>query len=501
MSSALRARNRTGLIKLSSLLVAALLAATLLSVGAPARADSMRESEYWLESLGVTEAHKTTKGEGVKVAVIDTGIDTTHPDLKGAVVGGADMSGSGGEKGNKPIGVMSEHGTLVATLLAGRGNNKGEIKRIKSENERLKAAWEKAKKHAEEEDEDIPEEPEYEKVPKLKSGKDGVLGVAPAADLLPVSLWMGEGNPSKIPVETQIPRAVKWAVDSGAKVINMSLGSTSPAWPESWDDAFKYAEDHDVVIVAAAGNRSGGMSQVGAPATIPGVLTVAGVDTSGKASQDSSTEGISIGVAAPAEQLVGGLPDDGYARWSGTSGAAPLVAGVAALIRSQYPEMKAPEVINRILKTAKDTGAPGVDNLYGYGIIDAQAAVTATVPAVSENPLGTISEWIRVHRRNTEKTTDTPAPGVSMEKSDLKQVAAPKPILPDDSAPALQPVLIVGGGVLLLLVLIAGSTQTLVRRRREKAAAQLGSASLSSLQVPDQSDGRDLFDEIPEEEK
>lgn len=61
--------------------------------------------------------------------------------------------------------------------------------------------------------------------------------------------------------------------------------------------------------------------------------------------------------------------------------------------------------------------------------------------------------------------------------------------------------LIVGGGVLLLLVLVAGSTQTLVRRRREKAAAQLGSASLSSLQVPDQADGRDLFDEIPEEEK
>ncbi|MEG2423216.1 S8 family serine peptidase [Glutamicibacter sp.] len=501
MSSALRARKRMGFLKLGSLLVAALLAFTLLSVGVPARADNMRESEYWLKSLGVAEAHKTTKGEGVKVAIIDTGIDTAHPDLKGAVVGGADMSGSGGDKGNKPIGVMSEHGTLVATLLGGRGNNKGEIKRVKSENERLKAAWEKTKKTAEDEDEDIPQEPEYEKVPKLKSGKDGVLGVAPAADLLSVSLWMGEGNPAKIPVETQIPRAVKWAVDSGAKVINMSLGSTSPAWPESWDDAFKYAEDHDVVIVAAAGNRSGGMSQVGAPATIPGVLTVAGVDASGKASQDSSTEGISIGVAAPAEQLVGGLPDDGYARWSGTSGAAPLVAGVAALIRSEYPNMKAPEVINRILKTAKDTGTAGVDNLYGYGIIDAQAAVTASVPSVSENPLGTISEWIRVHRRDTQKTADTPAPGVSMEKSDLKQVAAPDPVLPDDSAPALQPLLIVGGGVLLLLVIIAGIAQTLVRRRREKAAARLGSASLSSLKVPDQAGGRDLFDEIPEEEK
>ena len=501
MSSALRARKKTSIFKLSTVLVAALLAFTSLSIGAPAHADNMRESEYWLDSLGVTEAHKTTKGEGVKVAIIDTGIDTSHPDLKGAIVGGTDMSGSGGEKGNKPIGVMSEHGTLVATLLAGRGNNKSEINRVKSENERLKTAWEKAKKTAEDDDKDIPEEPEYEKVPKLTRGSDGVLGVAPAADLLSVSLWMGEGNPSKIPVETQIPRAVKWAVDSGAKVINMSLGSTSPAWPESWDDAFKYAEDHDVVIVAAAGNRSGGMSQVGAPATIPGVLTVAGVDASGKASQDSSTEGIYIGVAAPAEQLVGGLPGDGYARWSGTSGAAPLVAGVAALIRSEYPDMKAPEVINRILKTAKDTGAAGVDNLYGYGIIDANAALTAKVPAVTKNPLGTIEEWIRVHRRNTVSQTETPAPGVSMEKSDLKQVAAPKPVLPDGKAPVLQPVLIIGGGVLLLLVLVVGGTQTMVRRRRERATENLASASLSSLEVPKQAEGRDLFDEIPEEEK
>jgi len=290
-------------------------------------------------------------------------------------------------------------------------------------------------------------------------------------------------------------------VDSGAKVINMSLGSTSPAWPESWDDAFKYAEDHDVVVVAAAGNRSGGMSQVGAPATIPGVLTVAGVDESGKASQDSSTEGISIGVAAPAEQLVGGLPDNGYARWSGTSGAAPLVAGVAALIRSKYPDMKAPDVINRILKTARDTGASGVDNLYGYGIINANAAVNNSVASVSVNPLGTIEEWIRVHRRNNAKSTEAPAPGVSMEKSDLKQVAAPKPIQPDTSTPVLQPVLVIGAGVLLLLVIGAGSIQTLVRRRRERLAASVASASLSSLKVGKSAGDHDLFDDIPEEDK
>jgi len=510
LSTALRAKKAMGLKQYGSMLVVAILALAMLSVVTPAHADNMRESEYWLDSLGITQAHQSTKGEGVKVAIIDTGIDTSHPDLKGAVVGGADMSGAGEAGGNKPIGVMSEHGTLVATLLAGRGNNKGEINRVKSENERLKAAWEKAKSEAEEENEkqkdddkdvEVPKEPEYEDVPKLSAGSDGVLGVAPAAQLLSVSLWMGEGNPANIPVEEQIPRAVKWAVDSGAKVINMSLGSTSPAWPESWDDAFKYAENHDVVIVAAAGNRSGGMSQVGAPATIPGVLTVAGVDESGKASQDSSTEGISIGVAAPAEQLVGGLPDNGYARWSGTSGAAPLVAGVAALIRSKYPDMKAPDVINRILKTARDTGAAGVDNLYGYGIINANAAVNNNVPSVSENPLGTIEEWIRVHRRNNVKSTEAPAPGVSMEKSDLKQVAAPAPIQPDQSTPALQPLLVIGAGVLLLLVIAAGSAQTLMRRRRERLTQSVASASLSSLKVGKAAGKHDLFDDIPEEDR
>ncbi|GAA1409043.1 hypothetical protein AUR04nite_23310 [Glutamicibacter uratoxydans] len=491
-----------------SFALVALLAFVFLLPSPAARADDMRDAEYWLKSLGIAEAQKETKGEGVKVAIIDTGIDASHRDLKGAVVGGADMSGSGEANGEKPIGIMSEHGTLVATLLAGRGNNQQEIDRIKSENQRLKSAWEQEKKNVEEnnkdedkEHKDVPEEPTYEDVPEPGKGKNGVLGVAPKAELLSVSLWMGEGNPSGISVEQQIPRAVKWAVDNGASVINMSLGSTSPAWPESWDEAFKYAEEHDVVIVAAAGNRSGGMNQVGAPATIPGVLTVAGVDENGKASQDSSTEGISIGVAAPAEKLVGGLPDNGYARWSGTSGAAPLVAGVAALIRSKYPDMSANQVINRILKTAKDTGAPGTDNLYGYGILDANAAVNAAVPIVKDNPLGTITEWIRVHRRNAEESPESTDPGVSMEKSNLKQVAAPEPIAPDDSVPLTQPVIVIGGAALLALLLLVGSLQLGRAARRQKLTASVSSAKISDLNVSGGKADRDIFDDIPEDDK
>ncbi|TPW65421.1 S8/S53 family peptidase, partial [Schumannella sp. 10F1B-5-1] len=93
----------------------------------------------------------------------------------------------------------------------------------------------------------------------------------------------------------------------GADVINMSLTRNTLDWPTSWDDAFSYAMDHDVVIVAAAGNRGSGTDEVGAPATMPGVLTVAGVDRAGQTSRKASTQGVTIGVSAPSEELVGAM--------------------------------------------------------------------------------------------------------------------------------------------------------------------------------------------------
>ena len=135
------------------------------------------------------------------------------------------------------------------------------------------------------------------------------------------------------------------------------------------------------------------------------MLTVAGLDRKGVASVDSSSQGISIGVAAPAENLVGGMPGGGYAEWAGTSGATPIVAGVAALIRSKWPDMSASQVINRIVSTAKDAGLPGKDPLYGFGVLNAEAALKADVPETKVNPLGTISDWIRVHRRGNPVST------------------------------------------------------------------------------------------------
>src|SRR5690606_8157638 len=151
----------------------------------------------------------------------------------------------------------------------------------------------------------------------------------------------------------QVAQAMRWAVDRGADVINLSFTTNTLDWDESWDDAFLYAFEHDVVVIVAAGNRGTGTERVGAPATIPGVLTVAGGDKAGRVSREASTQGITVGISAPSEQLLGVSADGTVVRWQGTSGAAPIVAGIAALVRAAHPELDAANVINRIIKTAR----------------------------------------------------------------------------------------------------------------------------------------------------
>ena len=349
--------------------------ALLLCAGAvPASADSIRNREYWLGEYRISDAWAVTKGEGVTIAVIDTGVDGSHRDLAGAVVGGADFSGQGSADGQQPVGTADTHGTMVASLAAGRGH----------------------------------------------AGGAGILGAAPAASILSISIGFdAPGDES----DAQIADAVRWATDHGADVINMSLTRNTLDWPESWDDAFLYAMEKDVVIIAAAGNRGSGTTVVGAPATMPGVLTVAGVDRNGTASFDASSQGITIGVSAPSEELVGATPGDGYVLWDGTSGAAPLVSGVAALVRAAHPELSATDVINRIVATARPAGAPGVDPIYGYGLLDAAAAVSDSVPHVAENPMGSLAEWIVLYRR--ADATPVPAPS---------SAAVPSPLPSGDAA-------------------------------------------------------------------
>ncbi|QKJ19049.1 S8 family peptidase [Microbacterium hominis] len=321
---------------------------------AAAEVDRVRAAEYWLEEYGIEEAWETTRGEGVRIAIIDTGIGRGPVEFAGAVAAGTDVSGVGSDDGRTPVGAVDgNHGSWVASLAAGRG-----------------------------------------------TGSDaGMIGVAPEAELLSVSV--GFGTTSAVSFTDQIARAIRWSVDNGADIINLSFTTNTPDWDESWDQAFLYAAEHDVVIVVAAGNRGSGTSRVGAPATIPGVLTVGGVDPNGRASVEASTQGITIGVSAPSEKLLGVSADGRVVEWEGTSGAAPIVTGIAALVRAAHPELDAANVINRIIRTADPAaGATAVpDPIYGYGLVDAAAAVEASVPLVEANPMGSISEWIRLYRR------------------------------------------------------------------------------------------------------
>ncbi|MBA8815810.1 subtilisin family serine protease [Microbacterium halimionae] len=336
-------------------LVAAL--ALILTAGAAVPAtpnvDPVRQAEYWLDDYGVSAAWQTTRGVGTRIAIIDTGIGFA-PEFEGAVVGGTDMSGLGSPDGRTPVGGSdSNHGSWVASLAASRG---------------------------------------------LPDGT-GMLGVAPQAELLSVSV--GFGVESSVPFVTQVAEGIRWAVDNGADVINMSFTTNTLDWDPSWDDAFLYAFDHNVVVVVAAGNRGAGTDQIGAPATIPGVLVVGGVDPEGNASQEASTQGVTIGVSAPSERLLGVSADGDVVVWNGTSGAAPIVSAVAALVRSADPGMSAADVINHVVSTATPAAAATSvpDVLYGYGLVNAEAAVTTWLPSVTENPMGSLAEWIRLYRR------------------------------------------------------------------------------------------------------
>jgi subtilisin family serine protease len=185
-----------------------------------------------------------------------------------------------------------------------------------------------------------------------------------------------------------------------------------------------YAFENDVVIVAAVGNRLDGTEQVSAPATIPGVIAVAGVDVNANASELASTSGFTIGVTAPSEDLVAAYPGGEYRIWSGTSGAAPIVSGMVALIRSLYPELDAANVVNRVIQSAIKDGFENYSSTYGYGLIDAEAALKMELAEVSENPLGSLSEWVSLYRKQAPEEGD-PGEIVTPIDTPVTEIVAP----------------------------------------------------------------------------
>ena len=313
-----------------------------LPVGAPATpraepepllGDSVRAEQWHLKTLNVPGAWTYATGAGVTVAVIDSGVDAGHKDLQGQVLPGLDLVDPDGDGDTDLVG----HGTTVSALIAGRNDDAA-----------------------------------------------GVVGIAPKAKILPVRVLDRENRYDDALI---VAKGVRWAVDHGARVINLSLGGngSSPALAAALDYAFA----KDVVVVACTGNASASSSSgVWYPAREPGVIAVAGMEKDGDVLWTGSITGRETVVTAPATQLVGARPG-GYWRVQGTSFAAPMVSGAAALVRSRWPTMSAAEVVNRIVKTAKDRGPAGRDGQFGFGLVNPTGALTQEIPAVLRNPLDT----------------------------------------------------------------------------------------------------------------
>lgn len=295
-------------------------------------ADQVRDDQWQLDMLGARTAWRTSTGAGVVVAVIDSGVDASHPDLAGRVLPGLDLVESSNTADPDPVG----HGTAVAGLIAGRHDD-----------------------------------------------SRGVVGLAPDARILPVRVLDAENRYDDALI---VANGVRWAVDNGARVINLSLGgnSASPALAAALDYAFA----RDVVVVACTGNETDSSSStVWYPAREPGVVAVSGLDRESEQLWSGAITGRETVLTAPATGLVGARPPDGYWRVQGTSFGTPLVSATAALIRARYPEMPAGDVINRMLRTARDIGPTGRDDSFGYGLVDPVAALTAEVEPVGLNPL------------------------------------------------------------------------------------------------------------------
>ncbi|AXK35406.1 type VII secretion-associated serine protease mycosin [Streptomyces armeniacus] len=336
----------------TALAVAAVLGLTALTglgtlVGAPpAAADSgqctfpakpYKERPWSLKRVLLDQLWQDTRGKGVKVAVIDTGVDVKHPQLKGAVDTKAgknflpkkpkkDEDGETQKRG-KEDGTTDVvgHGTKVAGIIAARPDS-----------------------------------------------RTGFVGLAPESTIIPIQQNDGEGGGTAATLASSIDYAVK----AGADVINISQDTAEALKPES---ALKVAVDkalaREIVVVASAGNDGlDGDDKKTYPASYEGVLAVASSDRNNERAPFSQS-GEFVGIAAPGVDMVSTVPGDGHCSDNGTSFSAPYVAGVAALLRAEHPKWKAHQIVAQLEQTAERSIA-GHDRHVGWGVIDPVRALT-----------------------------------------------------------------------------------------------------------------------------
>jgi subtilisin family serine protease len=346
---------------------AGLAVACVVLTAAPAVADQVRSQEWWLRALHVTTAQESSKGSGVTVAVLDTGVNPTQPDLAGSVTTGPDYTASGRKAGGPFWGIS---GTAVASLIAGHGHG--------------------------------------------PQNGDGIIGVAPAAKILSVRVTLEGNDPNltKAGVAAGLPvgiaEGIRYAVSHGAQVIDLPLdpaalaaatpgggtptgGSTAaaptPGGSTAERDAVAYALSKNVVLVAPGGDGGTGTDTVNYPAAYPNVISVGAFNQNfTKAPYTSHRPYVTL--TAAGDGVIAATPT-GYAMLHSTSAASAVVAGIAALIRAQFPTLRPAQVTSALTQSTVFRPPGGLRNGSGHGTADAQAAllaaahINAAVPANS----------------------------------------------------------------------------------------------------------------------
>jgi subtilisin family serine protease len=262
------------------------------------------QSQYAAEKMRLPEAHSTTRGDGVTVAVLDTGVDVRHPDLANRLVDGYDFvdhDADPSEAGIADVDIAYGHGTHVAGLIA---------------------------------------------------------LAAPAAQIMPLRTLDRDGIGT---IWTQV-EALRYAVDHGADVINLSYSFpvrslvladvlSRITCSRRAEAICQRPERPGVVVVAAAGNSGAAIREYPAAERAPGILAV-GATTETDTLTPFSTYGAWVSVAAPGDRILSTIPGGGYATWSGTSMAAPLAAGTIALVRASSPALRPAAAVTRLKTTA-----------------------------------------------------------------------------------------------------------------------------------------------------
>ena len=279
--------------------------------------------QYHLQKIGANRAWFLTRGSpNVIVAVLDNGVDVNHIDLKGRMVAPYDIVA----KSSTKI-VNGAHGTHVAGIIGSSINN----------------------------------------------GVFGA-GVAPGVSIMPINIFNGE-----FAYTSDVVKALDHAVKGGAKIINLSIGNYQ--FSDAFNDAVQKAYNSGAIVVAAAGNESTDRPHY--PAAYDNVISVGSTNATDKRSSFSNF-GRHIDLTAPGSDIYSTLPGDGFGPMSGTSMAAPIVSGVAALVWSQEPALSNRKVIERLFSSADDLGSAGKDIYFGHGRINAKNALNIPKIAVPQ---------------------------------------------------------------------------------------------------------------------